>query len=170
MGADTVRASGLTEDDISTVIVAMREVANPSGWYFSDNGITAGINKLRELLAESLPAEAANDDPHATNDYSEQAQATDTQATFNRRNLKNLISDGAIFYVEFIKRSTGDLRKMKCRAGVKKYLKGGSKAYSTKQHNLLTVFDMEAKGYRSIPVEAIQRLTVGGQTFNAMGV
>ena len=59
---------------------------------------------------------------------------------------------------------------MKCRTGVKKYLKHGKKGYSAKAKNLLTVFDLEAKGYRSIPVENIKRLSVGGQTFNFGGV
>ncbi len=54
---------------------------------------------------------------------------------------------------------------MVCRLGVKKHLRGGAKAYDSKQHNLLTVFDMENEGYRSIPVDSIQRLSVNGQTF-----
>ena len=84
----------------------------------------------------------------------------------NRRNLRNLVSDGKIFSVDFIKRSTGELRTMTARMGVRKHLKGGNKAYNPSQHNLLTVFDMDKRGYRSIPVEAIQRLSVGGQTFD----
>ena len=90
----------------------------------------------------------------------------ETVTQFNRTNLRNLVADGGIFSVEFIKRSNGQLRKMVCRLGVKKHLKGGQKAYSTKAHNLLTVFDMENKGYRSIPVDAIQRISVNGQTFS----
>ncbi|SFL24154.1 hypothetical protein SAMN05216302_104620 [Nitrosomonas aestuarii] len=85
-------------------------------------------------------------------------------SNFNLFNLQNLVSVGAIFSVEFIKRSNGELRKIVCRLGVKKLLCGGEKAYDSKQHNLLTVFDMENGGYRSIPVEAIQRLSVNGQT------
>ncbi|NKB60977.1 MAG: hypothetical protein GKR95_02145 [Gammaproteobacteria bacterium] len=54
---------------------------------------------------------------------------------------------------------------MTCRVGVKKHLKGGSKAYDPKQHSLLTVFDMAKRGYRSIPVDAIKALTINGQTF-----
>lgn len=88
----------------------------------------------------------------------------------NRANLKALVQDGQIFAVEFIKRTDGSLRRMVCRLGVKKHLKGGGVAYDTKAHNLLTVFDMEKGGYRSIPVEAVQRLTVHGQTLNFAGV
>ena len=90
---------------------------------------------------------------------------TNTLPAFNYQNLSKLVADGQIFSVEFIKRSTGELRKMTCRLGVKKHLKGGSKPYSAKQHNLLTVFDMEKSGYRSIPLESVRKLTVSGQTF-----
>lgn len=95
--------------------------------------------------------------------------AINTLPQFNLSNLSNLVSDGTIFLVEFIKRSNGELRKMVCRLGVKKHLRGGSKAYDSKQHNLLTVFDMEKEGYRSIPVDAIQWLSVNGQTFYFSG-
>ncbi|MDR2875971.1 MAG: hypothetical protein LBV44_08615 [Methylobacillus sp.] len=88
---------------------------------------------------------------------------------FNRTNLRALVQDGQIFSVEFIKRTTGELRKMTCRLGVKNHLRGGSTSYNPSEHNLLTVFDMEKGGYRSIPVEMVQRLTVHGQTFNFVG-
>ena len=54
---------------------------------------------------------------------------------------------------------------MRCRQGVTKYLKGGGHSYDPKQHNLLTVFDMDNQGYRSIPVDGIKRLSISGQTF-----
>jgi len=96
--------------------------------------------------------------------------ATSNLTQFNHANLRNLVSDGQIFFVEFIKRTDGQLRKMTCRLGVKKHLKGGSKPYSSKAHNLLTVFDMEKGGYRAIPVDAVLKLTVNGQSFNFAGV
>lgn len=92
--------------------------------------------------------------------------ANQTVTQFNLTNLQNLVSDGSIFSVEFIKRTDGSHRKMACRLGVKKHLKGGQKAYNATDKGLLTVFDMEKKGYRSIPVDAIQRLSVNGQVFN----
>ena len=91
--------------------------------------------------------------------------AINTLPQFNYSNLSKLVSDGQIFSVEFIKRSTGELRKMTCRMGVKKYLRGGSKAYNSKAKNLLTVYSLDSEGYRSIPVENIRRLTVSGQSF-----
>jgi len=92
--------------------------------------------------------------------------ATNNLPQFNLMNLQKLVADGAIFYVEFIKRSTGELRKMRCRLGVKKYLNGGMRAYNPAKKNLLGVFDMDARGYRSIPLEGIRRLSVGGQHFD----
>jgi hypothetical protein len=49
------------------------------------------------------------------------------------------------FYVEFIKRSTGELRKMRCRFGVKKHLKGGTQNYEPREHDLLSVWDFDAE-------------------------
>jgi hypothetical protein len=94
---------------------------------------------------------------------------TGATAPFNRTNLRALVQDGQIFSVEFIKRTDGNLRRMICRLGVKKHLKGGAASCDTKAHNLLTVFDMEKGGYRSIPVDAVQSLTVHGQTFTFAG-
>lgn len=127
-------------------------------------GRVSGMNNVAEeaIVAALIEQEAQ--------DKQEAVKPVQTATAFNYRNLKNLVSDGSIFYVEFIKRSTGALRKMKCRTGVKKHLKGGKKAYSSAAKGLLTVFDMETKGYRSIPIEAIKRLTVGGQSFNYAGV
>lgn len=99
-----------------------------------------------------------------------ESEAAATTPVFNYRNFSKLVADGHIFTVEFIKRTTGELRKMKCRTGVKKHLKGGTLAYSPKDNGLLTVYDLEAKGYRSIPVQNVQRLSVGGQTFTFGGV
>jgi len=92
-----------------------------------------------------------------------------TIPAFNLRNLTALVSDGKTFTVEFIKRTTGELRTMNCRLGVKKFLRGGKMAYSPAEKQLLTVFDMKAKSYRTIPVEGIQRVSVGGQTFHFAG-
>lgn len=138
---ELVKNSGLSQDEQINVLTAIKTAANPTGHYYTCNGIQAGIDALKSLVPQIEPVH------------------------FNLKNLQNLVSDGAIFSVEFIKRSNGELRKMVCRLGVKKHLRGGDKAYDSKQRNLLTVFDMENEGYRSIPVDSIQRLSVNGQTF-----
>jgi len=68
--------------------------------------------------------------------------------------LRNLIGN-KIATVTFVKRHTGELRRMNCRLGVTRYLKGTGPAYDASAHKLLTVFDMQKKAYRSIPVENV---------------
>lgn len=143
--------------------------------FMTSKGEIISTSQAFELIAEGKVSGMNNVAEEAIVTALIEQEAQDTQETvkpvqaaivFNCRNLQNLVSDGSIFYVEFVKRSTGTLRKMKCRTGVKKHLKGGKKAYNSTAKGLLPVFDMEAKGYRSIPIEAIKRLTVGGQSFN----
>lgn len=77
-------------------------------------------------------------------------------------------SNGKIMNVLFVKRTTGELREMVCRTGVKKHLKGGPPAYDFKEKNLVSVYDMQAevgKGYRSIPLENIRSITIDGTHF-----
>lgn len=74
--------------------------------------------------------------------------------------IKN--TDGKIFSIKFVKRTTGEVRAMTCRTGVKKHLKGGEPTYDAKAHNLIVVFDMQKQGYRSIPKEGITEIRVAG--------
>lgn len=72
---------------------------------------------------------------------------------------------GHIFAVEFIKRTDGSIREMLCRTGVTKGTHGGSMGYDPKDHGLLSVYDMQKQGFRSIPVENILHLSMGGQRY-----
>ena len=164
---NAIKSSDLPEADKERLHKTICQSANPSGWYFESNGVNGAISALESIISEPATQVLKTKD----NQF-ESGKVPDMapKRTFNRRNLNNLVSDGRIFSVEFIKRSTGELRIMTARTGVKKHLQGGLKSYNPAQHNLLTVFDMDAKGYRSIPVEAIQRLSVGGQTFDIAGV
>jgi len=78
-----------------------------------------------------------------------------------------LIDDqsGKIASAKFIKRTDGSVRKMTFRTGVKKHLTGEGAKYSFRKNALIPVFDMQKRGYRSIPTEGIQELTVGGNTY-----
>lgn len=78
-------------------------------------------------------------------------------------------TNGKIFYTEFIKRSNGKKRKMWARKGVKKYLKGGDKPYNADDKDLITVFDMQKIGYRSIPKENILKLNANGKKYEIIG-
>lgn len=73
-------------------------------------------------------------------------------------------SGGKFFSVEFTKRTTGELRKMVCRTGVRSHLKGGELGYDPVEKRLITVFDTAKNQYRSIPLEGIRRVVLDGVT------
>ena len=72
------------------------------------------------------------------------------------------LSNGKFISLRFTKRTTGEVREMLCRTGVKKHLKGGDASYSFADKGLIPVFDMQ-NGYRSIPIEGITQLKIDGQ-------
>ena len=74
-------------------------------------------------------------------------------------------SNGAIFGVDFIKRTTGELRKMTARLGVKRHLKGGVAAYDAAAKDLIFVYDITAEGYRTIALDAITSLRISGEKY-----
>lgn len=172
----------MTNNDSNITLNGLLNELDAHDWYYGYSDDSKAYkngcdNSARlQAIAEQLAAykalykeyiEYINNDaekPTVSNDDSEQAETTSTTG-FTLNNLYKLAADGKIFQVEFIKRTTGELRKIRCRLGVKKHLKGGKKTYSPKDKHLLTVFDMEAKGYRSIPVEGIRLLKVGAQSF-----
>lgn len=71
------------------------------------------------------------------------------------------MSAGRVFAVEFVKRSTGTLRHMVCRTGVKKGLKNGPMAYEPALKDLVWVYEMSSGERKSIPVEGLRRIKVG---------
>jgi hypothetical protein len=70
--------------------------------------------------------------------------------------------DGRMFSVEFVKRSTGEVRVMLCRLGVTKHLRGGEPAYDFAEKGLLSVWSVKDKGYRAVSVEGVKRVKVKG--------
>ena len=79
-----------------------------------------------------------------------------------------LASEGKFLTVEFVKRTSGEIRKMNCRLGVKVHLKGGEKSFDDKTKHLITVYDIGVAGYRSIPIEGIRKVSIGGETYNVV--
>lgn len=101
------------------------------------------------------------------------------------------ITDGEMFSVKFLKRTTGEERTMLCRKGVTKGVVGGDVGFDPKRHNICVVFDVGlynesvsafklANGrppneieqgelahdcYRNINLESIISLKVGGTLF-----
>lgn len=62
------------------------------------------------------------------------------------------VADGGKFFsCEFLKKD-GSVREMNCRAGVTVHLKGGEKTLTP---NYLCVYDVQAKGYRSINPDTV---------------
>jgi hypothetical protein len=78
--------------------------------------------------------------------------------------VKNVASSGKIFSVEFTKKD-GSSRKMTCRLGVKKHLRGGR---NTVRHikKYVTVFSMADKGYRNVNIQTLKTVKGSGQVFN----
>lgn len=87
---------------------------------------------------------------------------------FNTRKLVERIRKAAgsmIFYVKFRKRTDGTIREMRCRFGkipTKHEGTGATKPYDPLDYGLLVVWDMDAEGYRSIPLENLITATVRG--------
>ena len=81
-------------------------------------------------------------------------------------------SEGTFFTVEFIKRSTGELRIMNCRGGVHKYVTGAGMAYDPIEKGLIAVWESNnAEGnkgknaYRMISAEGVKAVVAGGERY-----
>jgi hypothetical protein len=83
-------------------------------------------------------------------------------------------ASGKVFTVEFYKRTNGELRKMNCRRGVKKGVKGVGMKYDPKERNLLTVYDMqkleegatERGAFRMINLSDLKSLKLEGKVYS----
>jgi hypothetical protein len=91
----------------------------------------------------------------------------------NLEEFEKATSDGTIFTVDFIKRTTGEMRKMNCRRGVKKGVTGEGRKFDPKAKNLLGVFDMQVvetsgeKGaFRFINLEGLMTLKFKGEKYD----
>lgn len=72
-------------------------------------------------------------------------------------------ASGRVVGVTFIK-ANGDTRVLSGRLGVKKHLRGGTKAGDDVENDVVTLFDMAAQGYRSIKVDSIRKIEANGKT------
>jgi len=83
-----------------------------------------------------------------------------------RENAEKLIksSNGAIFSVQFVK-ADGSLRDMTARLGVSKHVNGKGMSFEPSEHDLICVFDMQAKGYRMLRLDTLRHVTTDGQTW-----
>lgn len=82
---------------------------------------------------------------------------------FTGEEIKQM-TNGTIFSATFTKKD-GTERKMVARLGVTAKLKGGKQSCNPTTHGLLTVYDMQAKGYRNINLNTLKRLKVRGNVY-----
>jgi len=149
-----IMESNLSEADKKIVRAELYRGADTNqGYFYNSNGVNAAI-----LAVSSL--QNANDDSYQPK----------LPTPLGIAQFAEMVEDGRIFGVSFTKRTTGQLRTMSCRLGVKKFIRGGKMAYSPSEKQLLTVFDMAKKGYRSIPLDGIQSISVGGEKFSIRGL
>ena len=90
----------------------------------------------------------------------------------NRESLLELIQQNrnpnTIFHVAFLKKN-GELRRMKCMLGVKKYLKGGDLTYNPSERGYLIVLDVDKQAYRTINLETISNVSMKGVEYYVTG-
>jgi hypothetical protein len=98
-------------------------------------------------------------------------RSTNLQLKISRQQASTLLHDvkesgaGKVFWVRFIKRTTGDIREMLCRFDVKSFLKGGKASYNPKDFNLMCVFDMQKLEYRTVNLEGLLELRISGSHY-----
>ena len=73
-------------------------------------------------------------------------------------------TNGKIFSAVFTKKD-GEKRKMVCRQGVAKYVKGVGLKFKPEERDLIGVFDMHKKAYRFINVKTLEQIKVEGITY-----
>lgn len=78
---------------------------------------------------------------------------------------KLLATNGRVFRVTFIKRTTGEIRNLVGRLGVQKNLTGVGMSYNPADKGLVVVYDFQKKAYRMINCESIQEIVVDGVTY-----
>ena len=77
----------------------------------------------------------------------------------NRVNLKKFVEDmdGKFVSVDFLK-IDGNKRTLTGRLGVKKFLKGGDNKVEALDRPYLTMFDVQAMGYRTVSLDTVSEI------------
>lgn len=73
-------------------------------------------------------------------------------------------NNGKFFACEFL-RKDGSLRKMSCRTGVKKHLKGGKNNSQKDSNGLIVVWDREVEQYRTLNLETVISINMRGEKY-----
>lgn len=77
--------------------------------------------------------------------------------------VESVFSNGKIATISFIKKD-GSERQMTCRRKVTKFLKGGKSNISHKK-NLVSVYDLQSKGYRCINTDTVYKIKGCGEVW-----
>lgn len=77
--------------------------------------------------------------------------------------------EGKIFTVTFVKRTSGEVRKMNCRKGVSKGITGEGHKFDPQEKKLVCVWDLQKSGYRMISLDSIISIKMEGEEFTVNG-
>ena len=83
------------------------------------------------------------------------------------QNLVSAVSTG-VFFTAFFVKADGTFRAMNCRRGVKIGVKGTAphdRQQEDRQNNVLTVYDVKAKGFRRINLSSLIGLNLQGNSY-----
>ena len=82
----------------------------------------------------------------------------------NRKDVLDKIDSGHFVSVKFRKKDNS-VRNLTGRLGVTKHLRGGTKKFDDGDYNLVTIYDVENKGYRSFSVDRLMEIRANGETY-----
>ena len=95
-------------------------------------------------------------------------EKTITQAQAHELVLNIPADERTIFSTKFVKRTTGELRHMVCRRGVKKGVTGVGMSYNPRSKNLLPVYDVQKQAFRMIACEDIREIKFHGDVYKVV--
>ena len=75
---------------------------------------------------------------------------------------------GKFFTVTFVKRTTGEMRKMNCRTGVRKNLLNDELRFNPAERGLKNVYDMRKRNYRFISLENIKKIKMNKREYEVI--
>ena len=86
--------------------------------------------------------------------------------TITRDEAKKLIHEtgGRVFSAIFVKKDGTD-RKMNCRLGVRKGVKGVGRKFNPADYDLIGVFDMQKDAHRMINIKTLRAIQINKQVY-----
>jgi hypothetical protein len=75
---------------------------------------------------------------------------------------------GGRFFTAVFKKQDGSKRVMNGRTGVKRYLKGGVNRVVKPSNSYITMFDVHARGYRTLNLATLEELHLNGAVYKVV--